>query len=501
MQQLITKRNIIISIISLGFLFLIWLLTFISTHGIVDTSTLSGYKLVYQIVDTEEPISISEKKSGLNFLPTGKYQLKITRGQEEFSKTITVGRFLSVLPATLNSYNQATATHVVANNRDMFVQSTTDNYTSFNVTSTDLLKHRVGDVFALNNRIDRFSDTGVCSRMSLYQDKVLCLYSSAGDAELYQLAMIDPISNVVTIIPTTVPITESTSLIVGEQANGSFVLKNNKTVYYFKDITTSPVRIESTKTIANGESAALISTSQDTLAIVSGNDYLAPNSEASSEPLGSDYSVAIYSTQTGKIKATYDLKNQNPISSFKLRPQGDMAALTTVFGLRITTLASNETVFATMLDTVNTTAWFDDSAFIYSANAKGIYKVSIDQRTSYPLFSVSVVNISSFYIYHNKIYVNAFYKNQLAQEQQGFIVDPQVKSNDNNAVYQTVPHETNDYKIAIDGSTISVLSTVIEGNISDGSGGTASIDTLSQARNYLSASLKDSSKYTITSIY
>lgn len=449
-----TLRRTIWLVVALIF---IGLVLYAFVHGTITVTPPAGYKVSYydlnQHISKPQPIS-----NGFHILGTGEYQVSFVKGSKQYTKTITVQRFLQHQTVSFEEAATKPIEHISTGTRH-YTYPLEEGLISYDKLGAYVLQQQLNDPIGAKNRvIDYMEGDGECRVMGILQSTPWCL--SKG---------ID-YSNELALYPINIAAGQPDGTRRMEMSSNIFALDNNRLITIqgleaklYQDIQATPNIITLKKSVARNGDSAIVSTTGKLLAALAGDNFDdSVGDSPQSTTAQKSYDLYFYDTSNNSTRNT-TIRNIAPVEKISLSPDGKYTALHTTTGITIIDSVSGKTVFAITNNDINDGAWYGGSYLFQDVN--GIYSCDADKRSSYPIVTHERITISSFNIINDFLYFTGYYRSQAGQDPQGFRVNLKTAATDTNELYNFLPTEQSNFAVYIDQKTLYVLNREVVGKV------------------------------------
>lgn len=442
--QVVVKRPLkkiaLFAGIGLALIFAVVVLLF---NGLVDTSAIAkDYSVTLHRVENGKITGEKVLGYGLALVRAGTYAVSYTENEVAYreSEMIQVDNFLRVRKLTHTPASQASAkigpmiagTSFAGENAQWSYRS-----------GGTVLFH---DEDPLAQPIDTCEKE--CFTMQGYDATTLIgLYGN--DNRATSIATLTPPATTPTPVGDTVY--PATSELIVDKGGSAFLLfDGKKQLYYYADVTAQPKSITLESTPAKGEAGYLVAVAGDTIAVVVGEDYSAPNSGDAGDEVSveeSDYTIFIYSTDAKKVSET-TLARHIPIRSFDINTPATHFALSTQDTVEMGDVNTG-TVYSLWQEEAHALGWIDEKNYVYATN-DALYQSTTD-RKSWPILASPTVAISSVDFIGSRLFASVLFADDPDQLSYSAVIDPLKKAIDNSLLSSAQLTSTEFYSIGFNG--------------------------------------------------
>ena len=169
------------------------------------------------------------------------------------------------------------------------------------------------------------------------------------------------------------------------------------------------------KNIALGNQGnAVVAISDGYVAIGYGDNYTLEADENPSRdnktPKANEYVIKIYELKTGKVVKELKLGKTMLVGSVQINDDASYLSINEDNKIIIYDLNTSKQVFSYNTPAVINPQWLNNSELLFGTTDKGIYKLNAKERSATTLFQSSLMNLSEFDVYDDKIFFTAFSK-------------------------------------------------------------------------------------------
>lgn len=397
---------------------LICVFAYAATHGRLVTGEGADGQYTLQ-KDTGDPaVKITNIKKGTATLGSGKYIIRYSDGGTESIRYIEVPTFLRSVRATFASVKQRQVDKVAIKTLDHIAASPNNTITSVNALQQigTTFIHPYGDP---TGHAKAVGNIFIGSNENFMHNNHFVGFTPTNDEGKKQVQRYGLMSQKNETLPKKYPDASATHLIVPATAQTDLF-----GVSYAKDSATSidvykgaeiAHTLNGLENIALGNQGnAVVALSENYAAIGYGDDYTLEADENPSRdgktPTANEYVIKVYELATGKVAKELKLGKTMLVGSVQINNDASYLSINENNKIIIYDLSTSKPVFSYDTPAVINPQWLNNSELLFGTTAKGVYKLNAKERSATTLFQSSLMNLSEFDVYDNKIFFTAFSK-------------------------------------------------------------------------------------------
>lgn len=197
--------------------------------------------------------------------------------------------------------------------------------------------------------------------------------------------------------------------IVGDDTNTFVIFDKKHFTLHNHDVTSqnvTTISLTSIDDIAENDGRPVFSLANNSLAVVTGPDFVSSN-DAAEELEGGDYTVRVFDVSSKKT--TRELKfGDMPVLSTTLSPGGKSIAISTVMQTGIFNIETGDIQFI-IPHAIEQFQWVDDNRYIFMSREEGIFSGSLTNEEAKTLFSYDDIRPTTIgFITEDELYFTGY---------------------------------------------------------------------------------------------
>jgi hypothetical protein len=441
-----------------GVAILLSVVWYAATHGYLVTSDSVNGQYTLQKDTADQTAKTTSLKKGKTTLPSGKYIIRYTDGGSDSLRYVEVPTFLRSVQATFSSSVQRHVERVALGTLSQIAASPENTITSVNDTQQigSTFIHPHDNPTAVAKKIGRIP---INSNQNFMHNNHFIGFTFATDNGKKQVQRYSFMGQKNEIIPKAYADKPTTHLITPSTAQtdlfGVSYTKDSAASIDIYNGGTLVHTLNGLQNIAVGrQNNAVVGLSEKYAAIGHGSDHTIevdanPKVKGSGSPKASQYTVKIYNLSNSQVEHEIKLGKTLLVEAVQINDDGSYVSVIEAGKITIFDVKSGKQIFSYAAVSVLNPQWITNSELLFGTVDKGIFRLNAKERSATTLFQTSIMNLSKFDIYNNKVYLTAYSKagNVSAGPADGYIVDLDKEATDGNQLLQVTPTQTQEFRM------------------------------------------------------